>query len=93
MNDGAELVLTLLANRVKSMVARQMNVAVEALTEQTHFDRQLNADDLDRIELVLEIEVEFGVRVPNQKFCEFETVGDLIEIVQAHVAGQQQSAA
>jgi acyl carrier protein len=89
----AELAANLLAHMVKKIVAAHFGTVVEALKDETHFGNHFDADDLDRIEVVMEIERQFGVVVPNEDFTEFETVGDLLAVVRRLDAQKQQTAA
>lgn len=70
--------------RVKEIVSEQMNVAKDQITRQSSFTTDLGADSLDQVELVMELEEEFGVTIPDEAAEKIATVGDAIEYITAH---------
>jgi acyl carrier protein len=67
--------------RVRALIARYLKIAPETIGEDSNLE-ELGLDSLGALELVFEIEAEFGVKVPDERIPEFRTVsaiGDGIE--------------
>lgn len=74
------------ADRVIEIVADQLGVEKEKITRETSFVNDLGADSLDTVELVMELEEEFDINIPDDAAEKIQTVGqaiDFIEKVQA----------
>lgn len=69
-----------LAEKVKGMIAEQLNVDPADLGETTSFD-DLNADSLDVVELIMALEEEFDIEIPDEDAEKIRAVGDVIEYV------------
>ena len=67
--------------RVVAIVAEQMNVSPDSVTDQTSFVNDLGADSLDTVELVMEFEDEFDLTIPDEEAEKILTVGDAIKYV------------
>ena len=66
-------------NDVRTLVAKQLRVDIEFVTNDTHFTNDLGADLLDRVELMLAIEAKFaGVEITDDDVEQIQVVGDLI---------------
>lgn len=73
-------------DRVIDIVADQLGVNKDQVTRETHFVNDLGADSLDTVELVMELEEEFEISIPEDAAEKIQTVGqaiDFIEKVQA----------
>lgn len=70
--------------RVRRIVSEVLGVPVEKVTRDSHFVNDLGADSLDAVELVLAVEKEFGITIPDSEASKLQTVGQLIEYIQAH---------
>ena len=64
--------------KVKSIIAEQLGVKPEEVTEQASFIDDLGADSLDTVELVMALEEEFGIEIPDEDAEKMSTVGDAI---------------
>jgi acyl carrier protein len=53
--------------KVKKIVSEQMGVAIEEISRETSFVNDLNADSLDTVELVMELEDEFELSIPDEE--------------------------
>lgn len=71
-----------IAERVVDIVADQMGVPKEKVTPETSFVNDLGADSLDQVELVMEIEEEFNVQIPDENADKIQTVGQVIEFIE-----------
>jgi acyl carrier protein len=69
------------ANRVIDIVAEQLGVEKEKVTPETSFVNDLGADSLDTVELVMELEEEFDITIPDDAAEKIQTVGQAIEYI------------
>lgn len=67
--------------RVKEIVSEQMNVAKDQVTREAAFTTDLGADSLDQVELVMELEEEFGITIPDDAAEKITTVGQAIDYI------------
>ncbi len=64
--------------KIKEIVAEQLNVDAETITEESSFKDDLGADSLDLFELVMALEDEYSVEIPSEDLEKILTVGDVI---------------
>ena len=69
--------------KVKVIINEQLGVSEEELTPQTSFE-DLNADSLDIVELIMALEEEFELEIPDEEAEKIRTVGEIIEYIKAH---------
>ena len=73
-----------IAKRVKEIVAEQLGVEeAQVLTESSFMD-DLGADSLDTVELVMALEEEFDLEIPDEDAEKIQTVNDAIEYITEH---------
>ena len=65
--------------KMKQIIAEQLNCDADSITESTSFKDDLGADSLDLFELVMALEEEYGIEIPAEELTELETVGDVVE--------------
>jgi len=70
------------AERVIDIVAEQLGVDKEKVTPETSFVNDLGADSLDTVELVMELEEEFDIQIPDEAAEKIQTVGQAIEFIE-----------
>ena len=70
------------AQRVIDIVAEQLGVDKEKVTPETSFVNDLGADSLDTVELVMELEEEFDINIPDDAAEKIQTVGQAIDFIQ-----------
>ena len=63
---------------VKTILSRQLRVAPEKVTLDAHIKRDLHADSLDILQLLMRLEDDYGVVIPDQALAKFETGGDVV---------------
>jgi acyl carrier protein len=68
--------------RVTDIVAEQLGVEKEKISRETSFVNDLGADSLDTVELVMELEEEFDINIPDDAAEKIQTVGQAIEYVE-----------
>ena len=71
--------------KVVEIVAEQMNVDKSEIRRETSFVNDLNADSLDTVELVMELEDEFDLNIPDEEAEKLQTVGQAIDYIEKHV--------
>jgi acyl carrier protein len=69
------------AQRVIEIVAEQLGVDKEKIRPETHFVNDLGADSLDTVELVMELEEEFDIDIPDDAAEKIQTVGQAIDFI------------
>jgi acyl carrier protein len=73
----------LASNDVRTLIANHLGVDVKRVTDEAHFTDDLGADWLDRLELMIVIEDQFGdVLVTDEEVDQLEVVGDLIRHIE-----------
>jgi acyl carrier protein len=70
--------------RVVEIVSEQMGVAKDQITRETEFIKDLGADSLDTVELVMEFEEEFDIQIPDEEAEKIQTVGQAVDYIQEH---------
>ena len=68
--------------RVVDIVAEQLGVDRDKVKRETHFINDLGADSLDTVELVMELEEEFDINIPDDAAEKIETVGQAIDYIE-----------
>jgi acyl carrier protein len=74
--------------RVQNVVSEQLGVDLEKVTLEAEFVQDLNADSLDLVELIMQLEEEFGVEISDEQAESIVTVGDAYEFIQEHGEGK-----
>ncbi len=74
--------------KVMQIVSEQMSVDKDELSRETSFVNDLNADSLDTVELVMELEDEFDLTIPDEEAEKLKTVGSAIDYIQIHIEGK-----
>ena len=75
------------ADRVRAIIAEQLGVKVEEVTDSASFIEDLGADSLDTVELVMALEEEFGIEIPDEDAEKMTNVGDAIKYIEQKTAG------
>ena len=70
------------AEKVRSIIAEQLGVKQEEVTDTAKFIDDLGADSLDTIELVMALEEEFGIEIPDEDAEKMTAVGDAIKYIE-----------
>jgi acyl carrier protein len=71
-------------NKVKSIVADQLGVGEDEIKPDSSFIEDLGADSLDIVELVMAMEEEFEVEIPDEEAENIKTVGDAVNYINTH---------
>lgn len=71
-------------NKVKEIIAEQLGIDANTITENSKVIADLGADSLDIVELVMALEDEFGVSVDEDKVQSLVTVGDIVALIDSN---------
>jgi acyl carrier protein len=74
-------------DRIREHLATELEVDADRIDDSTRFKEDLEADSLDLVELVVELEDSYGVRIPNEEAARILTVGQAADFVAAHASG------
>ena len=66
---------------VRTILARQLRVAPERVTMEAQIKRDLGADSVDILQLLMRLEDDYGVVIPDETLAKFETVGDVVRFL------------
>lgn len=75
------------ADRVRAIIAEQLGVKLEEVTDAASFIEDLGADSLDTVELVMALEEEFGIEIPDEDAEKMTSVGDAVKYIEGKAAG------
>jgi acyl carrier protein len=70
------------SEKVKAIIAEQLGVKKEEVTDGAKFIDDLGADSLDTVELVMALEEEFGIEIPDEDAEKMATVGEAIKYIE-----------
>lgn len=70
--------------RLKKIIAEQLSVAEERIVPEARFTEDLEADSLDLVEMIMSLEEEFGVEIPDEAAEGIRTVGDALTYINTH---------
>ncbi len=73
-----------IADRVKAIIVDKLGVDEGQVTETAAFTTDLGADSLDTVDLIMEFEKEFGIKIPDEEAEKIQTVGDAISYIEAN---------
>jgi len=71
-------------DKVKTVIVDQLNVEEDDVNEEASFVDDLGADSLDIVELVMALEEEFGISIPDEEAESIKTVGDAVSFIEAN---------
>jgi acyl carrier protein len=71
--------------KVKKMIVEQLGVSESEVVPEAKFIDDLGADSLDIVELVMALEDEYGIEIPDEDAEKIETVGDAIKYIEEHM--------
>ena len=73
-------------DQVKQILIQQLGVDEAQVTPEAAFQEDLDADSLDLVELIMELEDQFGVKIPDEEAQKIKTVGQAADYIMAHQA-------
>ena len=75
--------------KVKSIIAEQLGVKMEEVTPEASFIDDLGADSLDTVELIMALEEEFNIEIPDEDAEKMTTVGDAVKYIDDKASNKQ----
>jgi acyl carrier protein len=70
--------------KVKELIVEQLDIDPSMVTMETDFMKDLEADSLDAVEIILGVEEEYGIEIPDEIAENFTKVGDIVKYVEEH---------
>ncbi len=70
--------------KLKTMVADTLHVSEDEITPESSFVEDLNADSLDVVQLIMQLEDEFGITIPDEDAEKIGTVQDALNYIEQH---------
>ena len=68
--------------KIKEIIVEQLSVDESMVTLETNMMKDLEADSLDAVEIIMAIEEEYDIEIPDEEAEKFQTVGDLVKYVE-----------
>jgi acyl carrier protein len=72
-------------DKVKSIIAERLSIDESKITEPSSFIEDLGADSLDTVELIMQLEEEFNIQIPDEDAEKISTVGDAVKYIDEHL--------
>ena len=73
-----------IAEKVKAIIVEKLSVDAADVREEASFTNDLGADSLETVELMMDLEKEFGITIPEEESEKLSTAGDAIAYIEAH---------
>lgn len=70
--------------KISELLADKFDVDAATLTMETSIKEDLNADSLDIVELMMDLEENFGIKIADEEAMQMSTIGDIVKYVEAH---------
>ena len=80
-----------IVKQVKAIIVDKLGVEESEVTETANFTNDLGADSLDTVELLMEFERVFGIKIPDEETSTIATVQDATEKVKEKIAGKEEA--
>lgn len=69
-------------DKVKEIIANQLSTKVENLKDDTNIAEELGADSLDLVEILMSLEDEFGISIPDEAIPQIKTIKDIVDYIE-----------
>ena len=73
-----------ISEKVKQLIVEKLSVDANDVKDEASFTNDLGADSLETVELMMDLEREFGISIPEEECEKISTVGDAIAYIEAH---------
>ena len=71
--------------KIRKIISEQVDIEEEKITMETSLLKDLEADSLEAVEILMGISDEFGIEISDEEAEKFQTVGDIVEYVEHHI--------
>ena len=72
-------------DKIKEMIANQLSISVEEVSEEMEFVKDLGADSLDIVEMLMTLEEEYNITIPDEETVDIKTVGDIANVLGKYI--------
>ncbi len=70
--------------KVTEIIANQLSVSADKIKEETNIAEELGADSLDLVEILMSLEDEFGISIPDEAIPNIKTINDIVNFIQTN---------
>ncbi len=72
-------------DKLKEIIAEQLNIEGASIKPDTNLMKDLEADSLDAVEIIMALEEEYDIEIPDEEAERFQTVEDIVKYVEANI--------
>ena len=72
-------------DKIKEMIANQLSISVEEVSEEKEIVKDLGADSLDIVEMLMTLEEEYNITIPDEETVDIKTVGDIANVIGKYI--------
>lgn len=72
-------------DKLKEIIAEQLNIEGASIRPDTNLMKDLEADSLDAVEIIMALEEEYDIEIPDEEAERFQTVEDIVKYVEANI--------
>lgn len=69
-------------DKVKELVAEQLGISKDSISDTSNIIEDLGADSLDVIEMLMTLEDEYGITIPDEKISQIKTIGQIVDLIE-----------
>ena len=70
--------------KVSEIISKQLSISKDKIKEETVMAEELGADSLDMVEVIMDLEDEFGISIPDEVIPNLKTIKDLVDYIDAN---------
>lgn len=71
-------------DKVNEIIANQLSIDPKKISEKTNIAEDLGADSLDLVEILMSLEDEFGISIPDEAIPQIKTISDIVAFIDSH---------